>query len=236
MASELAELLRELIDEIKGLRQDFSAQTSEVKEQEKRATATQEKQTSQKDTIAAQKTAGDFKKFSSAYQSGDIRSIAQSAGQIVGGGKGGQIAGAVSEIASLFGPRGYNAFNIFEKYDATKVKPFQQVEDLAYQYGKYGVQISDEKLLDIYKNASMTEQRGFAERERVRKLISTSALSAMLNQVGIGGGEQVEKFVEEMSSSAKNFASPDDKAQGIAKKYRDMNKSVSRQDKFDDNY
>lgn len=238
--SEVADLLRELIEEVKSLKSEMVAQSGVSQEVQKQTAVAQEAKTTKGGGFLP-KQAGKFGKFSSAYKSGDVRQLFQAGAQMMPGETGkraGFLASSISEVASLFGPRGYNAFNIFEKYDATKVKPFQKVEQLAYEYGRYGIQLDDDKLIDMFNRASQTEERGFSERERVRKLISTSALSGILENFGIPGADLVEKGIETVSSSAREFVSggSQEKTDMVAKKQREMKKAIDRQDKMDDSY
>lgn len=235
--SEVADLLRELIEEVKSLKSEMVAQSGVSQEVQKQTAVAQEAKTTKGGGFLP-KQAGKFGKFSSAYQSGDVRQLFQAGAQMIPGKTSGFLASSISEVASMFGPRGYNAFNIFEKYDATKVKPFQQVEQLAYEYGRYGIQLDDDKLVEMYNRASQTEERGFSERERVRKLIRTSALSGILEKFGIPGADLVEKGIETVSGSAREFVSSgsQEKTDMVAKKQREMKKAIDRQDKMDDSY
>lgn len=236
--SEETELLKELIKEIKGLRADTVSQESVSTSQEKIETAKQSSRISEVNLNAiSQNTLGNFQKFSGALQGGDIRNIGSAAGQVLGGSKGGFLAGAAGEVASLFGPRGYNAFNVFEKYDATVVKPFQQVEQIAYEYGKYGKELPDDVIKSLFEGGKAAEERGYKQRERVRGLIDTNAISSKISDLGGGWiGDFAKSVMESLSTGTKNFMSSEEKTMNIAKKTKKMQKALERQDKFDDDY
>lgn len=238
MASNLEEIMQSILEELQAMRSEMGAQQGSDSTQEKNAKTSQVSDTTKEkesDRVVAQKTVGRFDKFSSAYQSGDIRNMGMALGQVFGE-KGGAAAGFAAEAASLFSPRGYNAFNIFERYDRTKVEPYKQLENLVYEYGRYGKEIPEDQLKQSYQRVVEANEKGFGQVERLRGLINTNALSPMLESIGIGGGKTVEDWVKSGTTNMKRFvAEPgEDKAQSVSQKSSNMQKSVNRVEKFDD--
>lgn len=177
--SETNELLRELIAEIKGLRQTNESIGEDSKQQNEKLSQSNFIKAAGSVASAAQSTLGKFAEGSSVAAGGDLRGIGSfglsSLGSVFGpkGAAIGNAAGnAASAISTLVSPRGYNYFNLFEEFDRTVTSPYKRLEDLAAQYARAGVDIPVDRLRQIYemdKKRSRMEQGG---RDVVRQYFS----------------------------------------------------------------
>lgn len=233
MSSRLEELLEKLIE----IGEKQLENSNSLKERESRDISESIKKNEKKEQSS-------FVKPANSLQRGNALEMGNTAATGIIG-KAGLAGAAISTAfaaASLAAPRGYNAFNIFEKFDKTRVKPFQQVSDIAYEYGRYGKSLSDEQIMKLYSGGVAAEERGFKEVERVRKMISTGITKPILSKMGLGFmADLAENSIESLASSTRNFISPDmstpqDKTVNAQLQARKMQKSIARQDKFDDSY
>lgn len=241
------ELLKEILDELRKL--NSSNETA----QEKVEQHTQQIQSGVSGLNmwqASSKIAGIAGNAAGAINSGDIRNVGVAGATAVGaalGGPAGAAAGATlgqaaSEIAGLFAPRGYNAFNMFEKHDKTVTDPYKRSEDMYAMYARYGMDLPKEEVQKWYSEDKKLSNREYAARERHRKWFGdetsiSSGIQRQASSLMSGLNIAVDSGTSFYNDGGQaQFGDGMDKTVSIAKKQQRNVKSVMRQDRFDDDY
>lgn len=221
MASRVEELLEQILQELVSSRVQVSQEEGTAKVVE----AAQKK--TEKPGVTDAKSAASLKGAAgavSALGSGDSRTIASSLAGQIGGTTAGIIGLGIAGVTAT-AQRGYNEFNLFEKFDKTTVEPYKKLENIVMEYGRYGKSFSEDQINKMFEGEKKAQERGFREVEKLREIIDTSAKEEAIEWIG-----------KKIGLISEDEEDPNDKSRSKSEQSKKMQKSVGRNDKYEDNY